>query len=87
MADFAEIGSGGRRDIHVEALQPAPERARTPRMRNDDTRRVLDRVDDFSFELRHLEATMRALKIEVAEQRARIRELEHDIEDLRRPRR
>lgn len=54
-------------------------------MPDDRLRRTLDTVDDMRFDLSTLEAAVRALRIEVAEQRARIRELEHDIEDLQRP--
>lgn len=54
-------------------------------MPDDRLRQALDTVDDLRFDLSQIEAAVRALRIEVAEQRARIRELEHQVDDLQRP--
>jgi cell division protein FtsB len=51
-------------------------------MRHDEKRRLTDRVDDFGFDLKQLEALVRVLRRELSEQRARVRELEHQIDDL-----
>ncbi len=51
-------------------------------MREDSTRRALDCVDDMRFDLSQLESLVRVLRREVLELRARVRELEHEVEDL-----
>lgn len=54
-------------------------------MSDDRLRLTLDTVDEMRFDLTQLEAAVRALRVELAAQRARIRELEHEIDDLKRP--
>jgi len=83
MSTVAEIGSGGLRDLDGEALAPSPEREPAPVMRNDERRRVLDRVDEFSFDLTQLESAVRALRVALAEIRVRVRDNEHDIDQLK----
>lgn len=53
-------------------------------MRRDDQRRLGDRVDDLGFDLTQLEAVVKAMRLELAQQRARVRELEHEVDDLNR---
>lgn len=65
-------------------MEDSPKVVNLRGMRPDEKRRLTDRVDDFGYDLTQLEAVVKAMRLELAQQRARVRELEHQVDDLTR---
>ncbi|HVB80802.1 MAG TPA: hypothetical protein VNE82_12760 [Candidatus Binataceae bacterium] len=63
----------------METTAPRPKAI--ARREREESRRAIDVVDELRFDLTLLESTVRALRREIGELRARVRELERDLDD------